>query len=54
MPPATAAYRMSPPGLVTADFVIDAGIAIKWYLPEILEAEATKEKPGTTKEKPGT
>jgi predicted nucleic acid-binding protein len=42
MPPATAAHRMSPPGLVTADFVIDAGIAIKWYVPEVLEAESKR------------
>jgi len=28
--------------LVTADLVIDAGITIKWYVPEILEAEAKR------------
>ena len=29
-----------PPGLVTTDLVIDAGVAIKWYVPEVLEVEA--------------
>ena len=42
LPPATGVHLTSPPGLVAADLVIDAGVAIKWYLPEVLEAEAKR------------
>jgi predicted nucleic acid-binding protein len=30
------------PSPATADVVIDAGVAIKWYVPEVLEAEAKR------------
>ena len=42
LPPAIGVHLTSPPRPVTADLVIDAGVAIKWYVPEILEAEAKR------------